>query len=99
MLIEQNLNTSTEDMNGHVFHVQTRMSIYKLCQTLHTLGIHIISIHNYQIHHAKCVIIPILSKLYHQSHISVPPRKILQVTFGGFFLHFILEKNCDSTVR
>lgn len=72
-------------MNGHVFCVQTRISISKLCQTLCTLGIHIISIHNYHIHHAKYVIIPFLSKLYHKSHVSMPQCYIIQVTFCFLF--------------
>lgn len=72
-------------MNGHVFSVQNRISTSKLCQTLRTPGISIISIHNYQIRHAKYVIITILSKLYHKSRVSVPQCKITQVTLWVFF--------------
>lgn len=79
-------------MNGHVCCVQTRISTHKSCQTLCTLGTHIISTCNYQIRHAKYVIIPILSKLYHKSHISVPQCKIIQVTLFSV-LHFTLEIN------
>lgn len=59
---------------------------------LHTPDIHIISVHNYQIRHAKYAIIPILSKLYHYNHVSMPQHtiiKILLLLLGFLFVLFV----------